>query len=132
MTTFKNNIRICLQNASKETRVNLCPNKNVNIDLGNRVVLKYIDPNHNELDNLDYEHSGHTGFMPAKLSLLPKVPKAVQNGHLLLTTYDKNTDTTHSIELDDLRKRIIKTSTSLSSDDQKGQYIFMKINKEEN
>ena len=105
MTTFKNNIRICLQNVSKETRVSLCPNKNVNIDLGNRVVLKYIEPKHNELDNLDYESSGHTGFMPAKLSLLPKVPKAVQNGHLLLTTYDKNTDTTNSIELDDLRKR---------------------------
>ena len=33
---------------------------------------------------------------------------------------------------DDLRKRIIKTSTSLSSDDQKGQYIFIEINKEEN
>lgn len=132
MITSKNNIRICLQKATTETRVNLCPDKNVNIDLGHRITLKYVEPNHSKLDNLDYENSGHTGFMPAKLSLLPKVPRAVQNGHLLLTTYDKNTDTTHSIELDDLRKRIIKTSTVLSSDDQKGQYIFIEINKEEN
>lgn len=132
MITSKNNIRICLQKATTETRVNLCPDKNVNIDLGHRITLKYVEPDHSKLDNLDYENSGHTGFMPAKLSLLPKVPRAVQNGHLLLTTYNTNTEETNSIEFDDLRKRIIKTSTAFSSTDQKGQYIFIEINKEDN
>lgn len=127
----KNKIRISISQEDN-LHVNLRPEDNINVDFNNRLVLKYVEPDHSKLDNLDYENSGHTGFMPAKLSLLPRVPKAVQNGHLLLTTYDTNTDTTHSIELDDLRKRIIKTSTVLSSDDQKGQYIFIEINKEEN
>lgn len=126
----KNRIRISISQEDN-LHVNLNREDNINVDFNNRLVLKYVEPDHSKLDNLDYENSGHTGFMPAKLSLLPKVPKAVQNGHLLLTTYDKNTDTTHSIELDDLRKRIIKTSTVLSSDDQKGQYIFIEINKED-
>lgn len=127
----KNRIHVSISQ-DDNLQVSLNREDNVNVDFNNRLVLRYVEPDHSKLDNLDYENSGHTGFMPAKLSILPAVPKAVQNGHLLLTTYDKNTDTTHSIELDNLRKRIIKTSTALSSDDQKGQYIFIEINKEDN
>ena len=29
---------------------------------------------HSQLQNLDYEHSGHTGFVPARLSVLPTAP----------------------------------------------------------
>lgn len=127
----KNKIRISISQEDN-LHVNLNPEDNINVDFNNRLVLKYVEPDHSKLDNLDYENSGHTGFMPAKLSLLPRVPKAVQNGHLLLTTYNTNTEETNSIELDDLRKRIIKTSTAFSSTDQKGQYIFIEINKEDN
>lgn len=126
-----NKIRISISQEDN-LHVNLNPEDNINVDFNNRLVLKYVEPDHSKLDNLDYENSGHTGFMPAKLSLLPRVPKAVQNGHLLLTTYNTNTEETNSIELDDLRKRIIKTSTAFSSTDQKGQYIFIEINKEDN
>lgn len=131
MTMVKNKIRISISQEDN-LHVNLNPEDNINVDFNNRLVLKYVEPDHSKLDNLDYENSGHTGFMPAKLSLLPRVPKAVQNGHLLLTTYNTNTEETNSIELDDLRKRIIKTSTAFSSTDQKGQYIFIEINKEDN
>lgn len=127
----KNKIRISISQEDN-LHVNLRPEDNINVDFNNRLVLKYVEPDHSKLDNLDYENSGHTGFMPAKLSLLPRVPKAVQNGHLLLTTYNTNTEETNSIEFDDLRKRIIKTSTAFSSTDQKGQYIFIEINKEDN
>lgn len=127
----KNRIRISISQ-DDSLRVNLNREDNVNVDFNNRLVLRYVEPDHSKLDNLDYENSGHTGFMPAKLSLLPVVPKAVQNGHLMLSTYNTNTEETNSIEFDDLRKRIIKTSTVLSSDDQKGQYIFIEINKEDN
>lgn len=127
----KNKIRISISQEDN-LHVNLNPEDNINVDFNNRLVLKYVEPDHSKLDNLDYENSGHTGFMPAKLSLLPRVPKAVQNGHLMLSTYNTNTEETNSIELDDLRKRIIKTSTAFSSTDQKGQYIFIEINKEDN
>ena len=127
----KNRIRISISQEDN-LHVNLNPEDNINVDFNNRLVLKYVEPDHSKLDNLDYENSGHTGFMPAKLSLLPRVPKAVQNGHLMLSTYNTNTEETNSIEFDDLRKRIIKTSTAFSSTDQKGQYIFIEINKEDN
>lgn len=127
----KNRIRVSISQEDN-LHVNLNPEDNINVDFNNRLVLKYVEPDHSKLDNLDYENSGHTGFMPAKLSLLPRVPKAVQNGHLMLSTYNTNTEETNSIEFDDLRKRIIKTSTAFSSTDQKGQYIFIEINKEDN
>lgn len=127
----KNKIRISISQEDN-LHVNLNPEDNINVDFNNRLVLKYVEPDHSKLDNLDYENSGHTGFMPAKLSLLPRVPRAVQNGHLMLSTYNTNTEETNSIEFDDLRKRIIKTSTAFSSTDQKGQYIFIEINKEDN
>ena len=127
----KNRIRISISQEDN-LHVNLNPEDNINVDFNNRLVLKYVEPDHSKLDNLDYENSGHTGFMPAKLSLLPRVPKAVQNGHLMLSAYNTNTEETNSIEFDDLRKRIIKTSTAFSSTDQKGQYIFIEINKEDN
>lgn len=127
----KNKIRISISQEDN-LHINLNPEDNINVDFNNRLVLKYVEPDHSKLDNLDYENSGHTGFMPAKLSLLPRVPRAVQNGHLMLSTYNTNTEETNSIEFDDLRKRIIKTSTAFSSADQKGQYIFIEINKEDN
>lgn len=129
---FKNNIKITLQQDMKNIRVNLNPKNDVNLNLCSRLTLKYVEPNHAKLDNLDYENSGHTGFMPAKLSLLPKTQNSVQNRRLSLAVYDSTSEETTNIDFDDVRKRIIKTSDSRSQTDQKGQYIFLEINKEEN
>ncbi len=93
-----------------------------------KIILKYVSLNHADLDNLDYEHSGHTGFMPARLSVLPEVDENIQNGRLVLSVFNTEENKTSKISLDELSKRIIKTS---SVDDEiiyKGQFIFKEIN----
>lgn len=110
----------------RDIRVRLIPEPPLKVDFNNKLVLKYVEPNHAKLENLDYEHSGHTGFMPAKVSLLPEVSQDVQNERLVLSIYDSQTQSAGSIAFDDLRKRIIKTDDTTTGS-QKGQYIFLEI-----
>lgn len=121
-----------VEQIKRDIKIKASTEQNINVDLSNRVTIKTIEADHSKLDNLDYEHSGHSGFMPSKLSILPKVPKAIQNGRLSLAVYDNISDQTSNIEFDELRERIIKTANTFSNTDQKGQYIFLEINKEEN
>lgn len=41
------------------------------VDMSSAVKTMVMPYSHDQLDNLDYESSGHTGFVPARLSLLP-------------------------------------------------------------
>lgn len=125
----KNNLRIRL--TDDNISVKLKDADNIGINFNDRLVLKYVEPDHSKLDNLDYEHSGHTGFMPSRLSLLPNVQNSVQNSRLVLATFDIETNETSKIGFSELKDRIIKTSPVFEQVNQKGQYIFLEINEEE-
>lgn len=125
-----NDIKITISDADSIS-VHVQDDINVPINMSDRLVLKYVEPDHSKLSNLDYEHSNHTGFMPKKLSLLPKLQNGVKNNRLSLVGYDKDSEESYEIDFDDVRKRIIKTTDVRSLNDQKGQYIFLEINKEE-
>ena len=46
----------------------------IDIDLGDKLNIVPIDgAPHNKLGNLDYEHSGHTGFAPSRLENVEEV-----------------------------------------------------------
>ena len=86
---------------------------------------------HNELQGLDYEEAGHTGFTPSRLSLLNNVGSDVTNQRLVVMA---NVDNVASkITANDLRKRMIRTESSIPNDLQVGQYLFLeKSNNQEN
>ena len=109
----------------------LNPN-DTHISFDDKISIKYISSEHNLLDNLDYENSGHTGFMPQKLSLLPETAKSTPNNRLSLPVFDKIASSTTNLPLDELSKRIIRVSTDNDTDPiHPGQFIFKEILKED-
>lgn len=85
--------------------------------------------NHDELQNLDYESSGHTGFVPSKLSLLPQASKQTSNERLSLFVSDNGTPS--HITIKEISERIIRTADEIPSDLQEGQYLFLEKKEEE-
>lgn len=86
---------------------------------------------HDLLEHLDYDSSGHIGFMPQRLSILPNVNANVPNERLVVAIHDTQTQVANKISLPNLADRIIKTAgTELPSDLQKGQYVFLEIDNE--
>ena len=116
---------------ANEVKIRLQNQPPIKLDFNDKLILKYVEPNHASLSNLDYEHSGHIGFMPSKLSILPNTPKETPNGSLVLSVYNSDTEETSSIGFNDLVDRVIKTSSSVPTDLQKGQYLFLQINEED-
>ncbi len=116
---------------ANEIKIRLSDPEQIKLDFSDRVVLKYIEPDHTKLDNLDYENCGHTGFMPSRPSLLPNLPQNVKNERISLSVYNNETNEAAKIELNDFIGRVIKTVSSVPSDTQKGQYLFLEINKED-
>lgn len=84
---------------------------------------------HNELEGLDYEEAGHTGFTPSRLSLLNDVSSNVTNERLVVMA---NVDNVASkMTASDLMKRMIRTASQVPSDLQIGQYLFLEKKEEE-
>lgn len=127
-----NTIVIHIEDIDPELKIELDdPDLKFNFD--NTIQLKYIEPDHRKLDNLDYERSGHTGFMPSRLSLLPDVSENTSNERLVLSAFDNDNETAGKMTVSQLADRIIKTgSGQLPNNLQKGQYIFVEIEKESN
>ncbi len=113
---------------ANEIKIKLHDPDPVELDFSNKVVLKYIEPDHTKLAHLDYDSSGHTGFMPAELTKLPELPTLTKNSNLTLSVYNSETSETNSISFNSLKDRIIKTSSNEDhQNDQEGQYIFLEI-----
>ena len=92
----------------------------LNVDFTNETT---ISREHDKLLHLDYEEAGHTGFMPSRLSLLNNIDPSTTNNNInLLASVD---DEPSKLNVDDLRKRIIRTSNEVPTDLQVGQYLFL-------
>lgn len=94
----------------------------IDVDFNDRLD---ISQNHNRLYNLDYEVSGHTGFMPSRLSLLNDVDPSINNNKVNLLASVENQPS--KITIKELQDRIIRTSNTVSDDLQVGQYLFKEI-----
>lgn len=106
-----------------EIKIVLSDPEQMELDFDDTISAKYVEPDHRLLSNLDYEHSGHTGFMPARISILPEIQADVPNERISLLVSDGENSGT--IKLTDLRDRMIKTSASIPDSIEIGQYLFL-------
>lgn len=123
-----NDIRIRIED--EPVRISLSDPCPVKLSFNDEIVIKQIEPDHRRLSNLDYENSGHVGFMPNKLSLLPELPSTTSNRNLRMSLFDTNTEESYVVDFDDVRKRIIKTEGSSYVHTNKDEYVFIEINNE--
>lgn len=113
-------------------RISLSDPCQIKMNFSDKLVLKLIEPDHTRLSNLDYEHSGHTGFMPTKLSLLPGLPSNTSNRRLKMSLFDTDTEESYVTDFNDVSKRIIKTEGSSYTHTNKDNYVFIEINENNN
>lgn len=133
MSTYRLNINI-KQNSIKN--INIKQNK-LNINTNTAINILPVK-DHNQLNNLDYEHSGHTGFasqkelenyVPKKLSLLPDVDSTSNRASILL--YADDNGKSCKISIKDMLSKQIRTSSVIPDDLQEGEYVFLELKEEE-
>lgn len=92
------------------------------VDFSNAIILS---KEHNKLLNLDYEKSGHTGFVTSILALLDNVSSNESNAELYI--HINNNGNEEKININDLKSRIINTIDEIPSDAQEGQYYLLNL-----
>lgn len=127
MSSYKLNINV-RQNTIKNISLK---QKEIDIDIDKSInVLPPYD--HNKLNNLDYENSGHTGFasskdlenyVPKQLSILPKVDDSHNRSSILI--YANDNGKSCYISMRDMLSKQIRTSSAIPSDMQPGEYLFL-------
>ena len=127
MSSYKLNINV-RQNAIKNISLK---QKEIDVDIDKSInVLPQYD--HNKLNNLDYENSGHTGFasskdlenyVPKQLSILPKVDDSHNRSSILI--YANDNGKSCYISMRDMLSKQIRTSSAIPSDMQPGEYLFL-------
>lgn len=104
--------------------------------LGERINVVAVT-NHNELGNLDYEHSGHVGFASeARLNAVEKaaVPKRLDALNTMSNTQDRrkaylyvdNNGESEKISIAQALSTLIRTDVKQPDDMQVGEYLFLK------
>lgn len=94
----------------------------VEVNLDDRLTI--IQPTqHNELEGLDYESSGHTGFVPARLSTLPDLNKMHDRMSVMVYVDDNGVDS--KISMKDMFGLFIRTGNEKPADMQAGEYLFL-------
>lgn len=132
--------------SSYKLNINVKQNLVRDISLKQKEIDVYIDKpinilpqyDHNKLNNLDYENSGHTGFasqkelenyVPKKLSLLPDVDSTSNRASILL--YADDNGKSCKISIKDMLSKQIRTSSVIPDDLQEGEYVFLELKEEE-
>ena len=110
----------------------------IKIDMSDKINLIRLTDYHNELQNLDYEHSGHTGFASQKeLSILEQkvVPKDFSTLSIVPNDFDKSdayvyidyNNTSNKISISNIVDKKIRTVEEVPSDWKNNEYIFEEI-----
>lgn len=110
----------------------------IKIDMSDKINLIRLTDYHNELQNLDYEHSGHTGFASQKeLSILEQkvVPKDFSTLSIIPNDFDKSdayvyidyNNTSNKISISNIVDKKIRTVEDAPSDWKINEYIFEEI-----
>lgn len=109
------------------------------VSLGERINVVAVT-NHNELGNLDFEHSGHTGFasearlnaveqatVPKRLDALPVMDNMSNRETAYL--YVDNNGKSEKMSIRQALATLIRTDTKKPDDMQVGEYLFLKKEK---
>lgn len=132
--------------SSYKLNINVKQNLVRDISLKQKEIDVYIDKpinvlpqyDHNKLNNLDYENSGHTGFasskdlenyVPKKLSILPRVDDNHNRSSILI--YANDNGESCYISMKDMLSKQIRTSSVIPNDLQEGEYLFLELKEEE-
>ena len=107
--------------------------------LGERINVVAVT-NHNELQNLDYEHSGHIGFasetrlnaveqatVPKRLDAIPVMDNMSNRETAYL--YVDNNGKSEKMSIRQALATLIRTDTKKPDDMQVGEYLFLKKEK---
>lgn len=103
----------------------------VDVSVDDRITITF---DHSKLNNLDYEHSGHTGFastehlnllVPKRLSVMPTLNPLSnrQNAYLYV---DDNGDST-KVSIKDMLGYLIRRGEDIPEDMQAGEYLLLEI-----
>ena len=110
----------------------------IKIDMSDKINLIRLTDYHNELQNLDYEHSGHTGFASQKeLNILEQkvVPKDFSTLSIIPNDFDKSeayvyvdyNNTSNKVTISNIVDKKIRTVEETPSDWKINEYIFEEI-----
>lgn len=105
----------------------------INVDLSDRISI-IVNKDHSKLDNLDYAHSGHTGFastehlnllVPRRLSTMPRLNMNSnrQNAYI----YIDNNGVDSKVDISTLLGCLIRKGDSVPQDMQPNEYLFLEI-----
>ena len=114
------------------------PNNPIKINMSDKLNIIRLTDYHNELQNLDYEHSGHTGFASQKeLSILEQkvVPRDFSTLSILSNDFDKSeayvyvdyNNTSNKVSISNIVDKKIRTVEEVPSDWKINEYIFEEI-----
>lgn len=116
--------------------------KGLSVAVSDKINVTQITGNsdHDQLNNLDYEHSGHTGFasearlnaveqatVPKRLDALPVMGNMSNRGTAYL--YVDNNGKSEKISIRQALATLIRTGTEKPDDMQVGEYLFLKKEK---
>lgn len=116
--------------------------KGLSVSVSDKINVTQITGNsdHDKLNNLDYEHSGHTGFaseirlnaveqatVPKRLDALPVIGNMSNRGTAYL--YVDNNGKSEKISIRQALATLIRTDTKKPDDMQVGEYLFLKKEK---
>lgn len=106
---------------------------NITVEDDSRVLLNMSDrltivqpTQHSDLLGLDYESSGHTGFVPARLSTLPDLNKQHNRLNVLVYVDDNGADA--KISMREMFGLFVRTGNEKPADMQAGEYLFLEKN----
>ncbi len=144
---MNNDIKIIIDNPNEVVEI-IDPNNEINvtyeednpikIDMSDKINLIRITDYHNELQNLDYEHSGHTGFASEEeLNILKKnvILKDFSTLSIIPNDYDKSqayvyidyNNTSNKISISNIVDKKIRTVVDAPSDWKNNEYIFEEV-----
>ena len=114
------------------------PNNPIKINMSDKLNIIRLTDYHNELQNLDYEHSGHTGFASQKeLNILEQkvVPKDFSTLSIIPNDFDKSeayvyvdyNNTSNKVSISNIVDKKIRTVVETPSDWKNNEYIFEEI-----
>ena len=116
--------------------------KGLRVSVSDKINVTQITGNsdHDKLNNLDYENSGHTGFasetrlnavaqatVPKRLDVLPVMGNMSNRGTAYL--YVDNNGTSEKVSIRQALATLIRTDTKKPDDMQVGEYLFLKKEK---
>lgn len=116
--------------------------KGLSVSVSDKINVTQITGNsdHDKLNNLDYEHSGHIGFasearlnaveqatVPKRLDALPVMDNMSNRGTAYL--YVDNNGKSEKISIRQTLATLIRTGTKKPDDMQVGEYLFLKKEK---